>query len=177
MGLPEILPDACSSSDDGMLFCPNCSYFKQKGKTRALQALRIAQRISQGPRARPEWWSPAWEELTELARSDRTSIELLPPGQFKEEVSDDVFMMDEIGTELGKDPNTGEQTNPNIDPALIHMASGAVWNEQGTTLIRKGAKGGDPNELLLNLFESAAKLIPNGCGMRYATHSDWLMEQ
>jgi hypothetical protein len=30
---------------------------------------------------------------------------------------------------------------------------------------------------LLNQFEWAVKLIPNGCSMTYGTHSDWLLEQ
>jgi hypothetical protein len=71
-------------------------------------------------------------------------------------------MRDEMGTELGKDPITGERSDPSTDPDLIYMASGAVWNGQGATLIRKGAKCSDPNELLLNQLECAVKLIPNG---------------
>jgi hypothetical protein len=44
-------------------------------------------------------------------------------------------------------------------------------------MIRKGAKGVDPNGLLLSQFESAVKLIPKDCSMHYLTHSDWLLDQ
>jgi hypothetical protein len=30
---------------------------------------------------------------------------------------------------------------------------------------------------MLSLFEWAVKLVPDGCNMTYATHSDWLYEQ
>jgi hypothetical protein len=77
----------------------------------------------------PKWWSAAWEELTRLARNDRTSIEPVAPAQFKEAVNDDVFMINEIGFEVGKNPDTGEPTDPSFDPELIYMAAGVVWNE------------------------------------------------
>jgi hypothetical protein len=44
-------------------------------------------------------------------------------------------------------------------------------------LIKKGAKGGDPNTLALEQFAMAVRLIPPGKDMRYDTHSDWLVEQ
>jgi hypothetical protein len=146
---------------------------------RIARAIRTAEILSfeSEPGPKPEWWSPAWEELTKVTRGDGVKIEPVSPAQFKEFVNDDVFMMDEIGTELGKYPITGEPPDPSTDPDLIHMASGVIWNEQGATLIRKGAKGVDPNELLLSQFEMAVKLSPNDCAMHYGTHSDWLLDQ
>jgi hypothetical protein len=91
--------------------------------------------------------------------------------------SEDVFMIDEVGFELGRNSETGEQTDPSTDPELIYMAAGIIWNEQCSTLIKRGSKGGDSNELLLSHFEYAVKLVTNGCGMKYGTHSDWLLEQ
>jgi hypothetical protein len=115
--------------------------------------------------------------LEKLTRGDGSKIEPVSPGEFQVITNDDVFMSDEIGTELGKDPITGEQTDPSTDPDLIHMASCVIWNEQGKTMIRKGAKGVDPNELLLIQFETAVKLIQKDCAMHYLTHSDWLLDQ
>jgi hypothetical protein len=44
-------------------------------------------------------------------------------------------------------------------------------------LVKKGAKGGDPNTLVLDMFEWAVKLIPDGKGMYYDTQSDWLIHE
>jgi hypothetical protein len=141
---------------------------------RITQAIAIASRHAI---VRPDWWSPAWEELTRFARNDHTPIEPVAPAQFKEMASDDAFMIYNIGYEVGKNPDTGEPTDPSTDPELIYMAAGVIWNEQCMTLIRKGSKGGDANGLLLDQFEHAVKPVPNGCVMRYGTHSDWLLEQ
>jgi hypothetical protein len=139
----------------------------------------MAERLAQEARARPEpkWWTAAWDKLAELEGGDGVRITPVSPGDFKQIASEDVFIMDEIGVELGVDPVSGEPTDPSTDPDLIYMASAVVWNGQATTMVRKGMKGVDPNEVLLSQFEWAVKLVPQGCKMAYLTHSDWLMAQ
>jgi hypothetical protein len=57
------------------------------------------------------------------------------------------------------------------------MVYGCVWNSQHITLVKKGAKGGDPNSLILDQLRLAVQLIPDGKAMRYEIDSDWLVEQ
>jgi hypothetical protein len=75
----------------------------------------MAERPSQEARPKPEWWTPAWEELTKLIGGDGAKIEPVSPGEFMPISSEDVFMMDEIGTELGKDPITEDWTRSDAD--------------------------------------------------------------
>jgi hypothetical protein len=82
-----------------------------------------------------------------------------------------------LNLELGVDSDTGEQVDYRSNPELIKVASGVVWNTQGSTVLRKCDNVADPNDLMLSLFEWAVKLVPDGCSMIYATHSDWLYEQ
>jgi hypothetical protein len=44
-------------------------------------------------------------------------------------------------------------------------------------MIKRGAKGGDPYETSLNLFEWATKLVPNGKSMQYETRSATLAHE
>jgi hypothetical protein len=57
------------------------------------------------------------------------------------------------------------------------MVTGRVYYSQYVTMVKKGAKGGDPKPLILDLFEWAVMLIQDGKGMRYYTQSDWLVLQ
>jgi hypothetical protein len=86
-------------------------------------------------------------------------------------------MTDDMNLEHGMDSDTGERVDYRSNPELINVASGVVWNTQGSTMLRKCDKGDDPNDLMLSLVEWAVKLVPDGCNMTYATHSDWLYEQ
>jgi hypothetical protein len=43
--------------------------------------------------------------------------------------------------------------------------------------IKKGAKGGNPNGLTLDLLEWAVKLVPDGKGLYYDTESEWLIPE
>jgi hypothetical protein len=92
-------------------------------------------------------------------------------------MTEDVLMSDDVVLELSIDTDTGEQVDYRSNPELINVASGVVWNAHGSTLFRKCDMGADPHDILLSLFEDAVKLIPDGCAMTYATHSDWLYEQ
>jgi hypothetical protein len=98
------------------------------------------------------------------------------PKDFKEAVDTDVYMVDQIGRHHNPDRETGEETGPESDPNLMGMVAGCIWNGQYATLIKKGAKGCDPNTLIMDQWEMAVKLIPDGKGMRYDTLSDWLVE-
>jgi hypothetical protein len=70
--------------------------------------------------------------------------------EFEESVDTDVLMIDQIGFQNGLDPCTGEVI---------------------------GAKGGNPNVLILDQLERAVKLIPDGRGMQCETQCDWLIDE
>jgi hypothetical protein len=115
--------------------------------------------------------------LADVRDSADKRVPALSPQGFKEYVTDDVYMIDDIALERKTDPETGEVYDYTRDPGLMTIAAGVVWNGHGSTMIRICGRGVDPNELLLNLLASATKLIPQGEGMYYASQSDWLLEQ
>jgi hypothetical protein len=45
-------------------------------------------------RPRPEWWSPAWEELAEARNADGSRIPTGSPKEFRECITDEVFALD-----------------------------------------------------------------------------------
>jgi hypothetical protein len=92
-------------------------------------------------------------------------------------MTENVFVTDVITRELRASSETGEHQVWSSNQELINVASGVVWNVRGSTMLRKCDKGVEPNELMLSLFEGIVKLVPNGCNMTYATHSDWLYDQ
>jgi hypothetical protein len=59
----------------------------------------------------------------------------------------------------------------------ISTVVGCVWNALVLTFVKYGVKGGNQETMLLDQLEWAVKLIPTEKGMRYKTHSDWLVEQ
>jgi hypothetical protein len=65
----------------------------------------------------------------------------------------------------------------NIDPDLINVAAAGVWNESGTTMLRKCDRGHDLNDLSLLLFHDVLSITPDSCALTYATRSEWLMDQ
>jgi hypothetical protein len=92
-------------------------------------------------------------------------------------MTEDVCIPDDIVLELGVDTDTGEQVDYRSNPELVNVASGVIWNAQGSTLLRRCDKGTHPNDLLPTLFEYTVKLVANGSAVVCATHSDWLYNQ
>jgi hypothetical protein len=99
------------------------------------------------------------------------------PLALKESITVDVLVMDQVVRETGTDSETGEETDWSSDPNLVSVASGVLWNRHGSTMLRRGGQGMDPNDLILRLFETIVKIVPNGCNVTYATSSDWLFDQ
>jgi hypothetical protein len=137
----------------------------------------MAEQVEWESRPRPTWWSPAWEGLADVRDGNGKRVLPISPLDFKENMTEDVYMSDDVVWELGVDADTREQVDYRSNPELMNVASGVVWNAQGSTLLRRCDRGGDPNDLLLSLFEHAVKLVPNDYAMVYATHSDWSYEQ
>jgi hypothetical protein len=121
-------------------------------------------------RPRPEWWSPAWEELAETRNADS-------PKEFKECIMDDVFALDVSTMQIRTDESTGEIVDASIDPELINVASAVVWNPRGATMVRKCDRGQDLNDLVLSLFREVLQLVPDNRSLTYVTSSEWLCEQ
>jgi hypothetical protein len=137
----------------------------------------LAERVEWESWPRPAWWTPPWEGLGEIRNENGQRVIPISPLEFKENMTEDVFMTDEVMFERKIDPETGERIDFRSDPELVKVAAGVVWNAHGSTMFRRCAKDTDQNELMLSLFEWAVKLISDGCNMRYATHSDWLYDR
>jgi hypothetical protein len=128
-------------------------------------------------RPRPEWWSPAWEELAETRNGDGSRIPTGSPKEFKECINDDVFALDARTMQLREDGDSGEIIDASIDPELINVASAVIWNSHGATMLRKCDRGHDLNDLILSLFKEVLSLTPDGRSLTYVTTSGWLVEQ
>jgi hypothetical protein len=117
----------------------------------------LAERVEWESWARPAWWSPAWEGLADAR--DCNGKRIIPGShfQFKENITEDVFVTDDMNLEYEVDPGTGERVDYRSNPELINVASGVVWNTQGSTMLRRCDKGADPNDLMLSLVEWAVK--------------------
>jgi ribonuclease HI len=130
-------------------------------------------------RPRPEWWSQAWEDLAEVKRPDGTRIPTGSPKEFRECITGDVFAADSFNYEarVTEDSDPSVRPPPSVDPNLANVAAIAIWNETGTTMLRKCARDHDINDLALALLKDALSIVPDRCELTYATSSDWLLGQ
>jgi hypothetical protein len=85
--------------------------------------------------------------------------------------------MDSFTIQLKEDESSGSIIDASIDPELINVASVGVWNESGTTLLRRCDRGHDLNDLVLTLFKDVLSITPDHCSLTYATGSEWLIDQ
>jgi hypothetical protein len=109
----------------------------------------LMERVEWETRPKPEWWSPAWDELAEARNADGSWIPTGSPKEFKEGITDEVFALDDSTLELRTDESTGERIDASIDPELINVAAAVVWNPRGATMVRKCDRGQDINDLVL----------------------------
>jgi hypothetical protein len=121
---------------------------------------------------RPDWWTPAWETLGSVFDENGKRLHPGTPVALKESITEDVLVMDQVVREVGTNSETGEDTDRSSDPNLASVASGVLWNRHGSTMLRRGGLGMDPNDLILRLFEVIVKFVPNRCSVTYATSSD-----
>jgi ribonuclease HI len=145
------------------------------------KAQRVAQfwteQVEWETRPKPEWWSQTWEELAEVRRADSSRIPTGSPKEFKECIVDDVFAMDTAIMQLREADDSDAIIDASVDPDLINVASAGIWNEHGSTLLRKCDRGHDLNDLTLSLFKDVLLLTPDNRTLTYATGSEWLIEQ
>jgi hypothetical protein len=137
----------------------------------------MAERVEWETRPKPVWWSPAWDELAEAREANGNRIPTGSPCEFKECITDEVYALDEVVMGQAIDPSTGEQIDSSVNPELINVAAGVVWNARGSMMSRRCDRGADHNDLLLTLFEDALKLVPDNRPWTYVTRSDWLFGQ
>jgi hypothetical protein len=86
----------------------------------------MAEKVAWEPRPTPLWWSPAWEELADVREANDVRIPSISHCEFKEHMTEDVFMLDEVVLELGVDADTGEQVDSSSNPELVSVAVGVV---------------------------------------------------
>jgi hypothetical protein len=128
-------------------------------------------------RPRPDWWSQAWEELAEVKKPDGVRIPTGSPKEFKECITGDVVATDSFSYQAMADGPSGQSVSPSVSPDLTNVVAIGVWNESGSTMIRRCARDTDINELSLTTFKDALSITPNECELTYATNSDWLLSQ
>jgi hypothetical protein len=128
-------------------------------------------------RPRPEWWSQAWEELAEVKRPDGTRIPTGSPKEFKECITGDVFATDSFAFEAHLDGSPDQVIGPSISPDLANVVAIGIWNDSGSTMVRRCGKDIDINDLSLTAFKDALSVTPNECELTYATSSEWLLQQ
>jgi hypothetical protein len=86
-----------------------------------------------------------------------------------------VQVIDVLGSQHITDPDTGEELNPDSDPALIGIVTGVVWNGQHAALTKVGRKGLNSGSAMLEHFERVFECCPEGHHVIYETRSDWLL--
>jgi hypothetical protein len=128
-------------------------------------------------RPKPEWWSQAWEEMAEVKRPDGTRIPTGSPKDFKEDITGDMFVTDRFAFQSHSDGIFGQDILPSVSLDLTNVVAVGVWNESGTTMIRKCGRDVDINELSLAAFKEVLAATPDACELTYATNSEWLLEQ
>jgi ribonuclease HI len=128
-------------------------------------------------RPRPEWWSQAWEELAEVKRPDGTRIPTGSPKEFKECITGDVFAADSFAFEAMVDGSPDQTVGPSISPDLTNVVVIGIWNESGSTMLRRCGRDVDINDLSLTAFKDALSVTPNECELTYVTSSEWLLRQ
>jgi hypothetical protein len=128
-------------------------------------------------RPKPEWWSPAWDEMAELKRPDGTRIPTGSPMEFKECITGDVIATDSFTFQSATNGVPGQDVNPSVSPDLTNVVAAGVWNEPGSTLIRRCGRDVDINELSLATFKEVLAATPDACELTYVTCSDWLLGQ
>jgi hypothetical protein len=128
-------------------------------------------------RPRPDWWTQAWEELAEVKKPDGTRIPTGSPKEFKECITGDVFATDSFSFEAMVDGSPDQTVGPSISPNLTNVVAAGIWNESGSTMLRKCGRDIDINELSLVAFKDVLAVTPDACELTYATCSDWLLAQ
>jgi hypothetical protein len=128
-------------------------------------------------RPRPDWWSPAWEAMAELKKPDGTRIPTGSPAEFKECITGDVIATDSFAFQSKTSGIPGQDVHPSVDPDLTNCVAGGVWNESGSTMVRRCGRDVDINELSLATFKDVLSVTPDACELTYVTCSDWLLGQ
>jgi hypothetical protein len=180
--------DPADSEDEGMFPMPEepqeSSSPRFDSETPLETSLKIqrilkfrSEQIEWETRPRPEWWSEAWEMLAESRKADGTRIPVGSPKKFKECIQDDVFAVDALVLQLQQEEESGAIIDASVNPELINVATAVVWNEHGSTMVRRCDRGQDINDLTLSIFKDVVSCTPDGRCLTYATHSEWLIGQ
>jgi hypothetical protein len=128
-------------------------------------------------RPRPDWWSPAWEEMAGLKWPDGTRIPTGSPREFKEHITGDMFATDSFSFQSRTDGIPGQDIHPSVSPDLTNVVAVGIWNESGSTMIRRCGRDVDINELSLAAFKEVLVATPDACELTYGTNSEWLHTQ
>jgi hypothetical protein len=115
--------------------------------------------------------------MEELKRPDGTRIPTGSPREFKECITGNVMATDSFAFQSATDGIPGQDVNPSVSPDLTNVVAAGVWNESGSTLVRRCGRDIDINELSLATFKEVLAATPDACELTYVTCSDWLLGQ
>jgi hypothetical protein len=129
------------------------------------------------PRAKPEWWTEAWERLTGVKLSVLGYVEPVCPEEFKDEVRSDIYAFDQPGYESQTGSTTGETIEAGEGNELLRGVISVVWNDRHVTMTRCADKNTSPALIYLRNCANVVSLCPEGAALTFQAYSWWLVSE
>jgi hypothetical protein len=130
------------------------------------------------PRAKPEWWTPVWDRLSETISSRGFGVEEpMCPLQFREECGADVTAIDQYGTRLAYDSDTGGEIKAGEDNDLTEVVVGVVWSDNQLTMTRVGDQRVDSHDLYRRNLRAMMEMCPESGEITVFTESAELLRE
>jgi hypothetical protein len=131
-----------------------------------------------GPRAKPDWWTDAWDHLQCVKLSVIGNVEPFFPLGFRDETHMDVCASDQPGFQTQTDSTTGETILPGEGNELLAGVIGAIWSDHHGTITRCANKNTPTPEMIhLRNFAMLLSLCPECGTLNFQTHSTKLVEE
>jgi hypothetical protein len=113
---------------------------------------RIHNATSSVPRAKPEWWTEAWDCLEGTQSGPGIWIQPVCPLEFKDEVHMDVSGFDQPGWQSHTDLTTGETILPSEGNERLGGVTGVIWSAHHVTMTRCADRNVEPGVTCLRNF-------------------------
>jgi hypothetical protein len=131
----------------------------------------------QVPRAKPNWWTEARDNLHGVKLSTLGNIEPVCPKEFKDETHMDVCAFDQPGFQTHTDSRTGETVLSGEGNELLAGVIGVIWSDHHVTMTHCTDKNVAPEMDFLRNFAQLLSLCPEGRTLTPQTHSKALIEE
>jgi hypothetical protein len=128
------------------------------------------------PRAKPEWWTAAWNRLEGDKLSVIGRVEAVCRRDFKDDVTSmEITAFDCRVFRFQIDPVTGERIEAHAENQLIGGVVGVVWNSNHVTMTCCADRGKNAEESFVRNFANVLSLCPEGSTLTYWTVSNELV--